>query len=275
MKVAYETMPTGLFGYILGIVRVLFFFLWTIGLGVIFGLVRLTSLTTSHIRVLYFRGLCQVCGIRVIVHGEVSRARPLLIVSNHISYLDILVFGSVTELEFVSKEEVARWPVIGLVAKLGNVVFVERRRSKTAYARDSMAARIAAKKRLIFFPEATTSDGSHLLPFKSALFAAADTPDGGPIATVQPVAIAYTHLNGLPITTQWRHFFAWYGDMSIASHAWRFLQLGHTTVNIVVQQPVQMARLGSRKINRKALAREAELSVNAGFNRLISGRIAL
>lgn len=252
--------------------RVILFLIWTPSLCIFAAVVKLVGLNSAPIRVLYYRGVCRLFGINVIVHGQVTQDRPLLIASNHISYLDIIVFGAITELEFVSKAEVANWPVIGILAKMADTVFVERRRSKTGKARDGMSKRLAAGRRLVFFPEATSGDGTHMLPFKSALFTVAETAEGIPPLTVQPAALAYTRLNGLPTGTGWRPFFAWYGDMTLTSHAWRFLQLGHTTVEVKFQEPVQTSKSGDSPLDRKALAAEVEQSVRAGFMDLLSGR---
>ena len=113
--------------------------------------------------------------------------------------------------------------------------------------RDAMIERLAAGDALILFPEGTSSDGNHVLPFKSALFSAAEQMrEIGPIA-VQPVSIAYTRLDGIPIGRLYRPFFAWYGAVELAPHLWSMVGLG--TVEIVVEfhPPTSLADCGSRK----------------------------
>ncbi|NKB46081.1 MAG: 1-acyl-sn-glycerol-3-phosphate acyltransferase [Alphaproteobacteria bacterium] len=258
-------MPTGLTGRILAIVRTFLFVIWApLGAGACFVL-SVCGADSAWMRVILFRGLCQIFGIDVVVHGEPVASRPLLIASNHVSYLDIIAFGSVAELEFVSKAEVATWPVIGWLAKLGDTVFIERLRTRTLEARKDMAARLGENRTLVFFPEATAGDGNRLLPFKSALFTVTSAIEG---VTVQPAAIAYTRLNGLPTGFGWRAFFAWYGNMTLFSHAWRFLHLGRTTVEIAFLPPVDTAG----EMDRKALATATENAVRVGFNHLLSGQ---
>ena len=271
MTTAAVTMPTAVSGIALASVRVVLVVLWIAGcLSVLTG-IKVLGLNPSPVRRLFFRSLCLIFGMDVVVHGKPAEERPLLIASNHISYLDIMAFGSATELEFVSKAEVANWPVFGTLAKLGGTVFVERQRTRTVDAREGIAERLAAKRRLVFFPEATSGDGNRLLPFKSALFTVAETMADGTNVTVQPAAIAYTRLNGLPTGFGWRAFFAWYGDMTLASHMWRFLQLGRTTVEIIFLEPISI----HGNIDRKTLAYATEKAVRGGFSRLLSGRIAL
>lgn len=258
-------MPTGAAGLFLAGARVILFVIWMmLATGVCF-ILSVCRADSAWMRVILYRGLCRICGIDVIVHGEPVASRPLLIASNHISYLDIIVFGSIAELEFVSKAEVADWPVIGALAKLADTVFIERLRSRTLEARQDMAARLGKNRTLVFFPEATSGDGNRLLPFKSALFTVTDAIEG---VTVQPASIAYTRLNGLPTGFGWRAFFAWYGDMTLFGHAWRFLQLGHTTVEIAFLPPVDHAG----DMDRKTLAAATERAVRLGFSRLLSGQ---
>ena len=271
MTAAAVTMPIAPSGVVLASARLALFIFWTLVVVPLIALVKGIGFKTTHWRRFYFRGLCFFFGMRVVTHGQMSTNRPLLIASNHISYLDILAFGAALEVEFVSKAEVSTWPIIGTMARIGDTVFVERRRTRTTDARDDMNERLANHRSLIFFPEATSGDGNHMLPFKSALFNVAENMAHGQAMTVQPAAIAYTRLNGLPMGCGWRSFFAWYGHMTLWSHLWRFLQLGQTTVEIALLEPI--ATVG--EMDRKSLAAAAELASKTGFNRLISGRIAL
>ena len=271
MNATAVTMPITASGLILATLRVVLFCIWTVSCVTILIALRVFGLNPSPARLRLFRILCWIFGMHVVVHGHPANDRPLLIASNHISYLDIIAFGTVTELEFVSKAEVADWPFFGFLAKLGGTVFIDRRRTRTVEARDGISERLAAKRRLVLFPEATSGDGNCLLPFKSALFTAAESVPDGTAVAVQPAAIAYTRLNGLPTGFGWRSFFAWYGDMTLASHMWRFLQLGRTTVEIIFLEPI----LSQGQFDRKALAAASEQASQAGFNRLLSGRVRL
>src|SRR5256714_15267935 len=148
--------------------------------------------------------------------------RPVLFPANPVSYLDITIFSSLIAGSFVAKREVAGWPLFGWLAKLQRSVFIDRQVRSTADQRDSIAGRLAAGDALILFPEGTSGDGNRVLPFKSALFSVADQPATGPV-TVQPVSIAYTRLNSMPIGRRYRPLFAWYGAMPMAPHLWRGL----------------------------------------------------
>jgi 1-acyl-sn-glycerol-3-phosphate acyltransferase len=211
----------------------------------------------------YHRQCCRILGLRVRRVGRPTAARPTLFIANHVSYLDITVFGSLLPASFIAKHEVGRWPLFGWLAKLQRSVFIDRQVRSTAAQRDRIAARLAKREALILFPEGTSGDGNRVLPFKSALFSVADNS-----VIVQPVSIAYTQLDGMPIGRRLRPLFAWYGSMTMLPHLWRLLGLG--TVEIVVEfhQPTTLAECGSRK----HLARYCEAQVVAGVVAALSGR---
>ena len=218
--------------------------------------------------IVYHRLVCRVLGFRVRVQGELSTARPTLFVSNHASYIDIEVLGSLITGSFVAKSEVKTWPVFGVLAQLQRTVFVDRRVRSSAEQRDSLAARLEAGDDLILFPEGTSNDGNRLKPFKSALFSAAEVRVAGHALAVQPVTIAYVRLNGTPIGRHMRPYFAWYGDMALAGHLWQLAGLGRTDVLVEFHEPVTVEALGSRK----RLAEHCERVIAAALARANSGR---
>lgn len=195
----------------------------------------------------YWAKTCRILSIDVVVRGNPVPQRPALFVSNHVSYIDILVLGAVLEAAFVAKKEVGAWPGIGLLAKLGRTVFVDRRRGSSRAQRDDMLERLTRTgESLILFPEGTSDDGNRVLPFKSALLSVAEPGDGAELP-VQPITVAYTRLAGLPIGRAWRPFFAWYGDMDLAPHLWFLLGLGRLQVEVLFHDPVRLSDFGSRK----------------------------
>jgi 1-acyl-sn-glycerol-3-phosphate acyltransferase len=231
-----------------------------------FGLALGRPWTASFPR-FYHRRCCRILGLRVRRIGHPTETRPVLFAANHISYLDITVFGSLIAGSFIAKTEVAGWPLFGWLARLQRSVFINRQVRSTAEQRDSIAGRLAANEALILFPEGTSGDGNRVLPFKSALFSVADHASTGPVS-VQPVSIAYTRLDGMPIGRRLRPLFAWYGSMALAPHLWTVVGLG--TIEIVVEfhPPTTLADCGSRK----ALARYCQDHVARGVARALSGR---
>jgi lyso-ornithine lipid O-acyltransferase len=215
----------------------------------------------------YHRACCHILGLRVRQLGQPAPARPVLFAANHVSYLDIAVLGSLLPASFIAKNEVKGWPLFGWLARLQRSVFVDRRVRSTARQRDSIAGRLAARDALILFPEGTSGDGNRVLPFKSALFSVADGGVAGPVS-VQPVSVAYTRLDGMPIGRRLRPLFAWYGSMAMAPHLWRVLGLGTIEVVVEFHRPTTLPECGSRKL----LARYCEDRVARGLASALSGR---
>ena len=163
----------------------------------------------------YWSMVSRLLGVQVRVIGSaagVPGGRPIVFVSNHSSWLDVPVLGGCLDACFVSKNDVAGWPLISTVARLGRTVFVSRQRGATGRERDMMRGRLARGDNLLLFPEGTTSDGSRVLPFRSSFFSIAEGQDP---PFVQPVSIVYDRLGGLPTGRAARPIFAWYGDMDI------------------------------------------------------------
>ncbi|MGH7099563.1 MAG: lysophospholipid acyltransferase family protein [Stellaceae bacterium] len=215
----------------------------------------------------YHRWCCRILGFRVRALGRPCPVRPLLFASNHVSYTDIPVLGSLLPASFIAKAEVAHWPLFGWLAKLQKSVFVDRRVGSTAAQRDALLARLAAGDALILFPEGTSGDGNRVLPFKSALFAAAQGGASGRPVLVQPVSIAYTRWDGIPIGRSFRPFFAWYGGMSLGPHLWTLLGLGRVEVVVEFHPPTALAQWGSRK----ALSQHCRERIAGGVAAALSG----
>lgn len=233
----------------------------------------------SAVTQIWHRIVVRLVGIRIVVHGEMTRQRPLLLLSNHVSWLDITVLAAVAPVSFIAKKEVAGWPIVSWLAKLQRSVFIDReRRSATGAKTDEVAGRLSRGDVIVLFAEGTSGDGNRVLPFRSALVGAAQravsteggaeggTQGGG--AVVQPVAIAYTRMLGLPLGRQHRPRVAWYGGMDLAPHLARLLSEGAIDVHVVFGPP---QRIGAGT-DRKRAAAEAEGFVRRTVASLNCGR---
>ena len=214
------------------------------------------------------RVVIRLIDAKVIVKGEQCKDGAVLFVSNHASYADISILGAHIRGCFVAKAEVAKWPLFGICAKLSRTVFVDRRARYARQQAEHMKERFQKGDRLIFFAEGTTSDGNRVLPFRSSLFATAEIEVDGKPVTVQPVSIAYTRLDGIPMGRHLRPFFAWYGDMEMFSHLWGIVGVGRSTVVLEFHKPVSIRDFP----DRKALAAHCQAVVAAGVSSAISGR---
>ena len=224
---------------------------------------------TMAVAQLWQRIVCFLIGIRVTVTGAPSADRPLLLLSNHTSWLDIPILASVAPVSFIAKKEVASWPLVGFLAKAQRSVFVDRdRRHATGAHADEVAGRLSAGDIMVLFAEGTSSDGNKVLPFRSALVGAAQRAIGeGGAATVQPVAIAYRRMLGLPLGRQHRPLVAWYGGTDLLPHLKRVLSEGGIDVHVVFGPAQRLAAGDNRKAvthNAGELVRRLVAALNAG-----------
>jgi 1-acyl-sn-glycerol-3-phosphate acyltransferase len=158
----------------------------------------------------------------------------------------------------VAKGQVARWPVVNVVAWLGRTVFVSRTRGKVGAERDVLTRRLDAGDNIILFPEGTTSDGVRVLPFASAFLAVADAAAR---PWVQPVTIVYDGLEGLPLRRRDRPLLSWYGEMDLASHFNGIGRRGVFHATVVLDAPLPPGRFQNRKALSAAL--HGQLAGNA------------
>ncbi len=221
----------------------------------------------------YHRFMAMLFGIRIHTIGKSAIGEGVLVVANHTSWLDILIFSAIGQVSFVAKSEVATWPLFSTLAKLQRTVFVERtRRQATGAARDQIRERLLAGDSLVLFPEGTSNDGNQVLPFKSALMGAVearvlDGHGGSRAVRVQPISTAYVGLHGFPMGRENRALFAWYGDMELVPHLWEALLTGPIDVIVEFHPPMDVDEVGGRK----ALAAKAETIVRRGQTRALAG----
>ncbi len=220
--------------------------------------VRRGSKWGEGLSVLFHRVLCAGLGVRVRVHGHAAAARPQLVVSNHISWLDIPVLGSMRPTEFLAKKEIGSLGLARVMLSLQGVAFVDRSRRRCIPAVNAeIARRMRAGAPVILFAEATTGDANRLLPFRSSHFEAVRQtlgPDVDSQAVVQPLFIVYSRRAGLPLGRSERPLVAWYGDMEFFSHFKRLLGFGLIDCDIYCGAPIPFFR----NSDRKEVARQAE-----------------
>jgi len=231
---------------------------------------RISPKTRPRVPWLFHRAVTRSLGINVVVHGRQARGGGILFVANHLSWADIPVLGSRILAAFVAKSEVAGWGPVGWLSTLSRTVYVEReRRQSTGEARTAIGDRLAAGENVILFPEGTNSDGIAVLPFKSALLAAIEG-EGSDNFVIQPVTLAYTRLNGMPITRERLPDIAWIGDTALMPHLFAFMALGRVRAEILFHAPVRRGDFP----DRKALARHCHTVVAGGYRRLMRGDVA-
>jgi 1-acyl-sn-glycerol-3-phosphate acyltransferase len=237
--------------------------------------VRFAMPMQRRIPMVFHRLVCALLGVRVTVIGAPSPQRPLLIVSNHVSWIDISVITALAPVVFVAKREVASWPLFGLFAKLQRSVFVDRtRRHKTPEVNTEIARRLADGDPVVLFGEGTSSDGNRVLPFRTALIGAARDAlaEGAHLdrILIQPLSIAYVAFHGLPMGRQHRPRAAWYGGLDLFPHLRGVVQRGALDAVVSWGEPIAFAA-GS---DRKAFARTLEAEVRRLTTAALRGRAA-
>jgi 1-acyl-sn-glycerol-3-phosphate acyltransferase len=142
-----------------------------------------------HARVNVWAGeMLQIVGIELVVKGTPPAEGPVLLVANHISWLDILVMHASRHCRFVSKADIKKWPIVGTMAGAAGTMYLERESRRDAHrVVVQMADRLRAGDVLAVFPEGTTGDGITLKPFHANLIQAAIEAS----APVQPVALKF------------------------------------------------------------------------------------
>jgi len=222
----------------------------------------------------YQRRLCRMMGFRLNIIGEMPKGGGVLVVANHISWLDIPIVGAITPTSFVAKAEVGTWPFFGPLARLQRTIFVKREdRHKAGDQAKAMRARLEAGDNLVVFPEGTSHDGNTVYTFKSSLLSVAegaykDAQGRERHVIVQPASVAYTHLHGMPIGRALKPHFAWYGDMELLSHLWTAFCLGPLDIEVVLHKPLTMADVTSRK----ELAKVCQHVIARGVATSLAGR---
>jgi lyso-ornithine lipid O-acyltransferase len=195
-------------------------------------------------------------GIEISVEGTFPERGA--VISNHLSYLDIVVFATLHPCVFVSKEEVRRWPVIGWMTTMSGTVYVARGHGGSAMrARKEMQGVLDAGLPVIFFPEGTTSNGSHLLKFRSGLIS--QVIAGGAPVTAAHMSYSFAEDNGPDVSVS--EDVCYWGNRSMLSHVFKFLALRGVRAQVrFAEAPIAFSSDG---VHRKKAAIEARSAVEA------------
>ncbi|WEK04091.1 MAG: lysophospholipid acyltransferase family protein [Candidatus Devosia phytovorans] len=212
---------------------------------------------------LFHRVGCTFLGLRVRVIGAPATGRPTLLTANHTSWTDIIAIGAVANVAFVAKSEIAKWPFVSMMANLQKTIYVDRtRRAGTGKTAKAMGKLMADGTAVVLFAEGQSNIGPHLLPFRSALIGAAQhamVEAGATDVNIQPLAIAYTRLQGLPVSRNERSLVAWVRSKSLKQNIREIL--GGPVKDVVVSfgEPLPLSGQG----NRKQVSKAAEDDVRA------------
>lgn len=208
----------------------------------------------------WHRGVAKIIGLKIEVLGTPIHNKQIMYISNHLSYLDIPVIGSILKASFIAKEDIAHWPVIGFLSTVQQTAFISRNAYNAKKVANALDKMVKDGKSLILFPEGTSTVGTSVLPFKSSLFSLA-TPKDLPPIPIQPFVIELISVNGKSPTTESRDLYAWYGDMDFAPHIWDYLQNKGATIRLTFLDKITP----DAEMDRKTLSKMVEDKISAGL----------
>ena len=224
----------------------------------------LLILVKSNLRfflpLIFHKFLLKILGIRLSIKGKPSERKPLILIGNHCSYLDIIILGSVLPVCFVAKSEIKGWFLFGTLASLQNSIFIDRRNFKALDSLKKISKNLSSNFAIIIFPEGTTNNGKRVLKFRASLF---KIFEDDPTLGLQNFSLCYTHINSMPIDNRMRPSIAWYGEMSLITHLKRLLN--YSSIGAKLQFHPTIVPHG---VTRKIISEESREQVIKGINSL-------
>jgi len=222
------------------------------------GLARLGGPLTLERRAQWMHSSCRLAISSLGIHSRVEGQPPAhgLLVSNHLSYLDILIYGAALPCFFVSKAEISRWPFIGAMGRANGTIFLDRSsRASAERVAAIIAERLALPVPALLFPEGTSTDGTKLYRFHPRLFEPAVTA-GAPVTAA---SIRFVVEDGAPSELRERDL-CWFGDAPFLPHLWRTLGAAHFSAELRFGKPKiypdRLSASGSTRAEIAAMRKE-------------------
>ncbi len=220
---------------------------------------RILTVTSAH----WASVMIWILNIKVSVTSEnaIDPSANYLIVSNHLSYIDVIIIASIIPTLFVAKKDVQSWPVIGWLASLGGTLFIDRTAFRgTKNSVEEIEKALLEGMNVNIFPEGTSTNGETMLPFRSSLFTA-------PIHTnvsVLPISLNYEKINNASVCLLNRDIVCWYGDMTFMDHFLDVLKAESIEASLVIHRSISTACI----TNAKDLANRAHDVVTSRVHKL-------
>ena len=252
------------------LIRLVFICFWLLIILVFLIILRPFNLSLyRNIPRLFHIGFLKILNVKVNLVGKIHQEKPGLLISNHASWIDISILSSLTNISFIAKSEVSKWPLFGFLAKLQDTIFIERRAIKAVKQKNEINEALHKGKRLVLFPEGTSSDGNRVLKFKSSLFSVVENKtDKSENYLMQAVTICYKGINGLPMSRSERPLISWWGDMDLMNHLWNILKLNSVDILVIAHEPIQEVS------DRKSLSKIAWEQVAQGMGLALAGNVS-
>ena len=228
---------------------ILFLFLTVCLLPIYIPAFLVSRLTISKLIMLYTKKVwsllvLKIVGIKLKISGQHQKC--LVYVSNHVSWIDILVLNALLDIVFVSKNEVKSWPGLGILAILAKTIFIERRSLGALQQKNLLERSLNKGQSLCFFPEGTSTDGLDVKPFKSSLFSICFPKDNQNFLerSIQPITLKYTS----PSEEQPGFYSFWSEDDTIFGNIKKIIKNSKSgSVEIIFHEPLFLKNFKSRK----------------------------
>jgi len=239
-------------GYLRLIVLVLVLFILTVLLAPLqFIAIKFNLALAKHLPTYWHKLAVWLAGVQIVVKGDIPKTRPLLLVSNHISWMDIPVLGSITDLSFIAKREVGEMAGANILSFLQRTIFVTREaRREVGKQAQAVTDRLLNNEAIVLFAEGTTHDGTLIGEFKSSLFGATQYALAGELLEkihIQPVSITYTKCHGIHMGRMLRKEVAWIGDQSLFPHAKKLLLKSGYDVEVTFGEMIEVDSFTKRQ----------------------------
>ena len=218
-------------------------------------LVKIKLRYRIYIPIIFHKILLRILGIKVKLIGQKISKRPLILVGNHTSYIDIIILGSIMPICFIAKNEIKSWILFGFLAKLQNTIFIKRKNIKTLESIKNINKDLDSESAIVLFPEGTTNSGKKVLNFKSSLF---NLFENNNTLRLQNFSLCYTHVNNMPIDNRTRPQISWYGDMNIITHLLNFLKLSSVNASVVLHPAMSIKGLDRKAISMTSIKQVKE-----------------
>lgn len=194
--------------------------------------------------------------IKVFGYTEEMKSKNFLTVGNHMSYMDVFILASVHPTLFVTSVDMGETPVLGQVTRQAGCIFVERR-NRTTIEKDvrQMTDALSHGINVTIYPEGTSTNGLHVLPFKKALLTAAIEAQ----VDILPVVLKYTEIDGEPFSAKNNDKIAWYGDMDFAPHFLKLMNTKSLKAELHFLDPIRV----TKESTRHELAAQAESQIRS------------
>lgn len=220
----------------------------------------------SYLNRIFARFLKFISRTRIVIRGKfnIPSITGILIISNHLTYLDGIVLGSIFPVIYLSKKEVRSWPLIGWMTSISGTIFIDRERKyKSPKFVEDIAKKLKNKVNILLFPEGTSTNGERIRDFQSVFFEA-------PLSSksfILPVTVHYTKINSEPIMKSNRDRIYWYGTMSFRKHIWQLLRERNIEAIVKIHPIIDIKKIKDSSFGRKELAKYAYQIINKEYFR--------